>query len=348
VILAGLPTLLLIVALIASLTHRADVARSSFRGLRYVLTVELVGLAVLASVGAIYEKVSSDRARRLHPMPGKLLEVGGYRLHLYCTGDGGPTVVLAYGMSGSYLDWYLVQPQVAKFTRVCSYDRPGYGWSELSPKPRVPSVHAEELHALLEKAGEKPPYILVGHSLGAFDVLMYAHHFPEQVAGVVLVDGAHPEWNISFGSRDRLEMRLLQITAPLGLPRWRKWCLQGPPEVADQKRAFNCQSHIFEANYQLRNSYRRAAEEIRTVSSIGNIPLVVISRDPNRPRISGNDVANEQRWARLQADFLGMSSNSSHVIAEGSGHAVPLERPEVIVEQVRKLIEAGVQAEKTK
>src|SRR5947209_884761 len=150
--LAALPLVLLAIAIVGWLTHTADPARTSFRWFRYVVIAELVLLVVLAAMGATYEKVSAARARRKYPAPGKLIDVGGYRLHLDCAGQGSPTVILIYGMSGSYLDWYWVQPEVAKFARVCSYDRPGYGWSELSPKPRLSSIAADELHTLLQDA----------------------------------------------------------------------------------------------------------------------------------------------------------------------------------------------------
>ena len=169
--LAGLPLLLLAIGVVSTLTHSHELSRATLRLLRNVLLVEVILFLVLATVGAIYEGRSRARDQRLHPAPGKLIDMGGYRLHLYCTGEGSPTVVLDYGLSGSYLDWYFVQPEVARLTRVCSWDRSGYGWSDRSSNSQLPSDIAEQLHTLLENAGEKPPYIMVGHSLGAFDVV---------------------------------------------------------------------------------------------------------------------------------------------------------------------------------
>jgi pimeloyl-ACP methyl ester carboxylesterase len=227
---------------------------------------------------------------------------------------------------------------VAEWVRVCSFDRPGYGWSDISPKPPLPSIHAEELHSLLQRAREKPPFVLVGHSLGGFDVLMYAHRYPEQVLGVVLVDSSHPGSYTQFGWRDRVGLRFFEFTAPFGLPRWRKWCLQGHPEIADQKAAFNCQPHIFKTNYQLWKAYPAASEEVVSIPSIGSIPLVVISRDPHRSHDAYLNQTTEQEWVRHQEDLLRLSSNSRHVIAQGSSHAVPVERPDTIVDQVRQLV----------
>jgi pimeloyl-ACP methyl ester carboxylesterase len=131
---------------------------------------------------------------------------------------------------------------------------------------------------------------------------------------------------------------LFEYTAPFGVPRWRKWCLQGPPEIAEQKAAFNCRPHIFRANYHLWAAYAAASEEMLGVTSLGRTPLVVISRDPHRGADPYLNSAAEREWARRQEDLLRLSSNSSHVIAEGSSHAVPMERPDVIVSQVRQLL----------
>jgi pimeloyl-ACP methyl ester carboxylesterase len=296
----------------------------------------------MALVGAIYQALASARDRRRYPPPGQLIDIGGYRLHLYCAGEGSPTVVLDYGLVGSYLDWYFVQPEVARFTRVCSYDRGGYGWSDPSPRPRIPSVMAEELHTLLEKAGEKPPFILVGHSAGALNVRMYAHRYREQVSGMVLVDGAHPDEYLPFYWRKKLWLRFMQFSTPLGLPRWRGWCMEGPAAVRPMKGAFNCQARVYRTNYEEWAAFPQRAQEVRNLGSLGDLPLFVISRDPNRhPREPDEFVlpAREERWTRFQADLAKLSSNSTHVIAKDSGHAVLSERPDVVVEGIRHVVE---------
>ncbi|MGA2856650.1 MAG: alpha/beta hydrolase [Candidatus Sulfotelmatobacter sp.] len=126
----------------------------------------LVLLVVLAAAGFLYENISEARDRRFNPMPGRLIDVGGYRMHIDCAGQGSPTVILDSGLGDSYVVWQKVQPQIAKLTQTCSYDRAGIGYSEPSSRPRTSRVMAEELHTLLKTAGITPPYVLVGHSMG--------------------------------------------------------------------------------------------------------------------------------------------------------------------------------------
>src|SRR2546426_2928045 len=120
--------------------------------------------------------------------PGKLIELGGYKLHLNCTGNGTPTVVLSAGAGDFSTDWALVQSKVAAFTRVCSYDRSGAAWSDLGPKPRTMDQEAFDLHRMLTIAGEHGPYLMVGQSLGGMVARIFAESNPHEVAGIVLVD----------------------------------------------------------------------------------------------------------------------------------------------------------------
>ncbi|MBZ5719269.1 MAG: alpha/beta hydrolase [Acidobacteriia bacterium] len=338
----ALPLMLLLLAAAAAITGNGDTARNLWRGLRYLLAVELAFLLVMACVGAVYEALSRSRERRLYQPPGQLVDIGGYRLHLNCSGKGGPTVVLDYGLEGSYLDWHRVQPEVARFTRVCSYDRGGYGWSDPSPNPRLPSVMVEELHALLAKAGEKPPYIIVGHSFGGFDALMFAHKYREEVAGVVLVDGSHPDELLPFYWRTRLWIRMMQFTMPLGLPRWRRWCGVGPPEIGPIKQAIGCRSQIYRTAYAQWMEFPQSADEIRGLGPLGDLPLVVIARDPERTPADPSDEISpqrEQHWNKLQRELVELSTNATYMVAKGSGHDVPNHRPDAVVYGVRRVVE---------
>jgi pimeloyl-ACP methyl ester carboxylesterase len=130
---------------------------------------------------------------RTPPVPGRLVSLGSHRLHVHCLGDGSPVVVFDAALGGSSLSWTFIQPAVAAFTTACTYDRAGFGWSDAGPMPRTAGRIAAELHALLRAAEVPPPYVLVGHSFGGLSIRAYASSYPEDVAGLVFVDPAHPE-----------------------------------------------------------------------------------------------------------------------------------------------------------
>lgn len=316
-----------------------ELARNWARAFRIVLAVESAALVIVAVLALRYERrARQDDAEHFHPS-GKLVDIGGYHIHLYCTGRGGPTVVLEHGHRATYLDWYRVQPEIAKFMRVCSYDRAGYGWSEPSPRDRTPAVMADELHSALQASSEKPPYILVGHSYGAMNAIMFAHKFSGEVAALVLVDGSTPESLHRASLRTHLWLRMMQLTMPFGLPRWRGWC-GGTLEIAGVKQALTCRSQNFETILREDAGYLTSISQIRGITSLGSVPVVVIARDP----VTGSNSELENRHSRQQRDMAKLSTNSRFIVAEGSAHDVPLARPDVIVEAVKSLLKPPAQA----
>jgi len=333
----GIPCALAIGFLLTRLAGQDDASRSLLRILRYVLALEVLVLIILAFTGFLYERRARDRDLRIYHPPGKLVDIGGYRLHISCEGSGsGPTVVLEYGHQASYLDWYLVQPEIANFARVCFYDRPGYGWSDPSPQPRVPSVMAEELHTLLHAAGERPPYILVAHSFGSFNAVMFAHKFPQEVSGLVLVDGKHTLSLFPFRLSERLSLRTMQLMIPFGLPRWRGWCGgQAPEAIRGEKKAINCRAGFYGAFYREREAYAEDVREIRAITTLGAVPMIVIARDPALASVTPDEGDD---WQKIQQEKLRLSKNAELVIATGSGHDVPHVRADVIIAAVRKLV----------
>ena len=167
---------------------RTRTSKRRGRGCLLWLGASLAALLGLALVGYSYEPVAEAADAKAYPPPGQLVDVGGYRLHINCTGEGTPTVVVESGWGDFSETWARVQPEIARTTRVCTYDRAGMGWSEASPEPRTAREFAKELHTLLEKANESGPHILVGHSMGGYTVRVYAHDYPDEVVGLVLVD----------------------------------------------------------------------------------------------------------------------------------------------------------------
>ncbi len=161
-----------------------------------ILFIIMVRLAVvslgLMLAGAIYESIAETVENQTIPLVGQMVDIGGYRLHISCAGTGGPTVVIDSGVGDWSTSWVGVQAEVAKTTRACVYDRAGYGWSEVGPQPRTSAQFVYELHALLQGANINGPYVVVGHSLGGLTAQLFAHDYPEEVAGVVLVDSLNP------------------------------------------------------------------------------------------------------------------------------------------------------------
>src|SRR5918999_4922547 len=170
----------------------SSTSRGIMRRIGKALLGLVVALLVLAVAGAIYQAIATELAERAYPPPGDMVDVGGYSLHINCVGQGSPTVVLDAALGAMSADWVLVQREVSDTTRVCAYDRAGMGWSEMGPEPRDAKQISSELHTLLTKAGIEGPYVLVGHSFGGMYMQTFAARYPEEVAGVALVDSSHP------------------------------------------------------------------------------------------------------------------------------------------------------------
>jgi pimeloyl-ACP methyl ester carboxylesterase len=157
----------------------------------------IAGLTLLgATLGVVYQALGTRRDGRVYPPPGRLVDLGSHRLHLLDSGHGSPTILLEAGLMSTVLSWSELQRDLAGSFRVVSYDRAGLGWSDLGPMPRTADRIVDELHALLARAAIAPPYVLVGHSFGGLTMPLFAARFPDEVAGMVLVDPVAPaEWN---------------------------------------------------------------------------------------------------------------------------------------------------------
>jgi len=314
------------------------------RWLRRIFVGLFTVAIVLAAVGASYQSLSAARDRRAHPMPGQLVDIGGYRMHIHCTGQGTPTVILDSGLGDSYISWHKVQPQIAQFTRVCSYDRAGLGYSDSSPRHRTSKDIAEELHTLLHNAGIPSHYILVGHSMGGYDVRLFAGHYRDEVAGMVLVDASHPEQQKRFppalNDLDAGWIRdeeFLEFTMPVGIPRLMGFC--GHDAVV---RAAECTFYSAREAVAELKKFPESAAQTATSGSLGDMPLAVLSHDPSTPQPDlpedlvkpTNDV-----WQQMQAELARLSTRGTQVIAKNSGHYIQLDRPDVVIDAVRRIVD---------
>lgn len=324
----------------------------------------VVGLVLLA--GMAYQVVREREDVKNHPAPGRLVSVGDHRLHIHETGDGSPSVVLDAALGGSCLSWAHVQPEVARFTRVCSYDRAGMGWSDGGPEPRTALRTAEELHALLHNAAVPGPYVLVGHSFGGFTARLFATKYPGEVAGLVLIDVPDArEWldnpeqkrrariGAMLSRRGALVARLgiAQLVAHLaatgatgaarsgaylissGLLRGHVDYILAPltrvaPEFRPALRMFWTHPKFYEALAGQMEAISQTAEQVAHTGGIGDIPLVVLSAS----NVDPVHFAAQEQMARL-------SRRGKHLVAARGGHWIQLDQPELVIEAIRQVVE---------
>lgn len=311
----------------------------------------LFGL-VLALVGMIYENISEARDRRFNPEDGRRYDVGEFKMHMDCKGEGSPTVILESGLGDTYVSWRKVQPQIAKFTRVCSYDRAGLGYSDSSSQPRTSKVIAGELHTLLKAAGIAPPYVLVGHSMGGFDVRLYASLYPSEVTGMVLVDASHPDQDNRFPSELKnmegswmREAEFLEYTTPLGVPRLIGLCDQDPVQ-----RAAECNFHSAREGVAELKSFAESAAQTAATGSLGDLPLAVLSHDPDKPSADiPADLAKptNEAWEKMQEELAHLSTRGTHEIAKNSSHYIQIDRPDLVIDAVRSVVEQARAAQQS-
>jgi pimeloyl-ACP methyl ester carboxylesterase len=298
-------------------------------------------LILLACAGALHQWIAGSWDRHSNPPPGKFVEVSGLRMHLFCIGQGSPAVVLESGLSDTWLHWYKVQPEAAKYARVCAYDRAGVGWSDPRSGPRTSRVMAEELHTLLRNAGVAPPFVLAGHSMGGLDVQMYASLYRADVAGTVLVDSCHPDQLRRFppGLSNGVEQRRRgterdRVLMPFGIPRRLGWCgtaLAGRPAA---RRSFDCTGRQKRGMLAEMAGFDDSLEEVRATGSLGDIPLIVVSRAPS----SIDSKRFLAFWKALQDELARLSLRGSRVIAEGSSHGIAQDRPDVVIAAIRDVV----------
>ena len=311
---------------------------------RRVFRVLFALAVVLAAAGIIYENIAEARDRRFNPMPGKRVDVGGYKMHLRCIGEGSPTVILESGLGDSYVSWRRVQPQISTFARVCSYDRAGIGYSDSSSDPRTSQVIATQLHRLLQAAAIAPPYILVGHSMGGYTVRLFAALYRTEVAGMVLVDASHPDQENRFPPELKnmwatqiRESEFLAYSMPFGIPRLLGLCDDDPVQ-----RAAECNFHSAREVVAELKSFPESAAQTSATPALGNLPLAVLSHDPGKPSADlPPDLAKpvNDAWEKMQEELSHLSTRGTQTIAKNSGHYIQFDRPEIVIDVVKTVLD---------
>ena len=314
----------------------------------------VLGVVILALVTLAAGFVAKFSLAKGNPAPGQLVDVGGYNMHINCTGEGGPTVILESGWVESSSTWLLIQPKIAKTTRVCSYDRAGYGWSDPSPHPRTANWMADELHTLLVNANVQGPYVLVGHSLGGMLVRVYAHTYPDEVVGMVLVDSLHEEqYDRLPGAKSSIpdqvrQFRMLGLLSSTGFMALAPQMIpnQGfPDEVfAQYKVVWATTGHLPAAAAEI-NIMLESIAEVRAlhITSFGDLPLSVLSAglDFQIPFLS--EAENQQYWEEaraMQSELAALSAMSKQTIAEHSGHEIQFDQPDLVINAILEMVDA--------
>ncbi|HYL73613.1 MAG TPA: alpha/beta hydrolase [Bryobacteraceae bacterium] len=268
------------------------------------------------------------------PPLGRLVDVGGYRVHLNCTGEGSPTVMIVG--AGFSFDWALVQPEVARFTRVCTYDPSGLAWSDPGPGATCPQRVAE-IHQLLKSAEIEGPYVLTGLSVGALITRYYAHQFPAEVAGMVIVDHAFlnpvddPPKRTTIAAPGLDSPPVLIHQEPIVFTVEDISNFNNLPERSRQLHRWAMSLHPVLPTFETATKCSAEAEAAETrPDPLGDLPLVVVS--------TANDSPN---YPKLQAKLLKLSHNSKQLIASRSFHAVEIDQPEVVVRAIRQVVDAA-------
>jgi pimeloyl-ACP methyl ester carboxylesterase len=314
------------------------------------LTLGLLTLIIaLGLLGATYQAVAGKADERNFPPPGQLVDVGGYRMHIYCMGKGSPTVVLDSANMGTVSNWAWIQPEVAKTTRVCAYDRADSGWSDLSPQPNDTRQNAEALHTLLNNVGESGPFVLVGHSFGGLYVRMFAEMYPDEVLGMVFIEGTLPDGLKALGKPDVMpnapDAQLMDATpfiSRLGILR-----LVGfPPTDPDLPEPQRSTLQAYLSSTKLAESIKRQYHLFPTllaqvrplyeVGSLGDIPVAVV--------LGSKGDGGIPEWHDLFTGQAALSTNNIMVTVDGANHISLVDRQEHALQTsavILKVIEAA-------
>ncbi|NJD19760.1 MAG: alpha/beta hydrolase, partial [Gemmatimonadetes bacterium] len=322
------------------------------------IAIGLLSLVVIAAgAGAAYQALATRRDSSRFPAVGSLVDVGGRRLHLYCSGNGEPTVILDGPVGASHLIWTRVQPAIAEITRVCSYDRAGFGWSDAARGDRTSEAMAADLYALLRNAGVSGPYVLAANSLGGLNARLFALRHPEDVSGMILADSGHEDQfkrlpaSAGVTSREVWALRVFRIAVRLGITRLAGLALgEGssamlPESLRPGARAMGFRTAWVDAAYrevtQAESGHAAAGLALANGPHplLGDKPLVVLVRDSTDAQFIEQPGVREV-WMALQAELAASSHRGTLATVEGSGHFIEVDRPGVFVDAVRRVVES--------
>lgn len=279
--------------------------------------IVLVALVVL---GVAYQTLATEADKGKYAPRGQFYSVNGHQMHLICMGEGSPAVILEGGATAESLWWYWVQQQVAARTQVCAYDRAGLGWSEVAEGPRDPQLIAADLHTLLQEAGVIGPYVLAGHSFGAVWARVFAAQYPQDVAGVVLVDSTmipgeqdYPSWK-TFNDMIQVGLWAMTRTGLIRLAVSSQFQSDGyPAEVADELVARTARNQTFDTTYAETIAAMPAfIEAAADAANLGDLPLAILW--------AGAGPMGGDHLAGMRTNYESFSTNKTVRLIEGANH----------------------------
>lgn len=296
-------------------------------------------LLVFSFIGLVYQSYSSHIDKGNYPPVGKLIDIGGYKLHAQELGEGDTTIIFDAGMGDSLLTWNRIVPEISKFAKVLTYDRAGLGWSDKSPLPRTSLNIVKELYTLLEVSKLNGPFILVGHSFGGLNMQLFAKKHPDIVAGLVLVDSVHESQVEKMPKSNTLRKVIFKVgmwAAPIGIPRL-YLNLDNPEEQAVISTIKHQYTILAESSMFIEST--RSLKE--TDQKIGNIPLIVIARNSSSAILEAekNKSLRNIAWAKLQEDLAQRSMNSSLIFSESWQHTIHRNQPNIVIDAIKKMVE---------
>jgi pimeloyl-ACP methyl ester carboxylesterase len=304
------------------------------RGGRWLL-LPVAAVLVISAVGASYENLAQHHDQQIYTAPGTTYDVGGHRLHLDCRGTGGPTVVLQNGLGEISASWIRITEKVARTTRVCAYDRAGQGWSEDAESPQDGLGAAQDLHTLLARAHEAGPFVLVGHSTGGAYAMIYAARYPQQIAGLVLLDSSSPEQLTripSFAGQYAVTRRLVALLptlARLGLGRVVAASAAPalPAPEADQVRALTATARGARNVRDEQSVIPQLFKQAQALTTFHAKPLAVVT---------ASESLKTGGWAGAQQQLAALSTNRIHRVSD-STHTGLLEAQHGSADSVRAI-----------
>ncbi|WP_176762054.1 alpha/beta fold hydrolase [Natronincola ferrireducens] len=309
----------------------------------FKISVVLLGLLALSTV---YHQIQKKIEVNKNPAPGEMIRVGDGRMHIYGKGEGSPAILFTCGngMGFTLGNYYPVFSALAKKTRVVIYDRFGYGWSDSTSRPRTMKQINEDLYELLDKSPETGPFILVGHSLGATEVVEFAQRYPELVVGVVTLDGTSPTFyrnRKSLHAQNTVAAAIARLLSATGLLR-----ILTNINLLSTAGASSPKEIVKITNMMTYNRVysHEAVEEVKALinndqeqSTLGDIPVLILTADNLKMKKKQAEIY--QYFVNSQKELLTLSSKSRQKIIENADHFFPIKKPDIVIEELLNFLD---------